>query len=312
MSKAKDMQAAILTIATQAEAALRAGIKAQGHLAVEAATSVTFESADKANLIESVKNMTNAGWCDAALKSGNVEEAVRMKIAIDRADTATTGTAADQLATYVFTLSGACAGKVREGVRQNMSHVDGRLPHVDRYLGIEGKKVDATRFAERDVLNVTVDQPPFTNLEPNVTPFQARLLDQAAVDNFDAVQKFLSSPSTVTVDQLHELFTSCFMHEGLRDELFIAIHKASTDPIRTNDQACLMLQLALGHFGPSKDLHAFVKALVQDTGADWKLRELLIRREYVMLTQVCMYIHEPVHVCSTSFYLPRQTAVHNK
>ncbi len=165
--------------------------------------------------------------------------------------------------------------------------------------------MDATRFAERDVLGATGDLAPFTDLSSNVTPFQARLLDQAAVDNFDAVRKFLSDPSTVTADQLHELFTSCFMNEGLRDELFIAIYKASTEPIKGNGRACQLLQLALGHFGPSAQLRPFVQALVKDTPAPLRLRELEIRRMYVPLTEVFPYMN----MCCTACRRPRQVAL---
>jgi hypothetical protein len=121
--------------------------------------------------------------------------------------------------------------------------------------------------------------PPFTSTAGDGSAFQHRLLEQAAVDNFETVQAYLGDKATA--QQLHDTFTSCFMNEWLRDELFVAIFKASTGSIKDDDKACELLQLALGHFGPSDDLCNFVRAMVQECGPKWHLVQLLARRRYV-------------------------------
>jgi hypothetical protein len=157
-----------------------------------------------------------------------------------------------------------------------------------RYLGEADMAVVAARFPERQVFaeDALADLPPFTNLARGTTEFQARLLDQAAVDNFDIVGKFLQGDATA--EQLDELFTSCFMHECLRDELFIAIYKNAGPSIEGNDKACQLVQLALGHFGPSEKLHYFVYSLVGHCDEGLKLVELLFRRQYVWVRRTCV------------------------
>lgn len=135
--------------------------------------------------------------------------------------------------------------------------------------------LEAQVFGEDD----TAGQAPFTALaaEPEASKFQALLLEQAAVDNFATVKAFLTGSNDLTVQQLDELFTSCFMNECLRDELFVSILKASGEGQRKGE----LLQLALGHFGPSDNLRDFVYALADECDAEFKLKELLARRTCV-------------------------------
>jgi len=125
------------------------------------------------------------------------------------------------------------------------------------------------------------EQAPFTNLcyVTSVSEFQKRLLEQAAKDNYETVQAFLTS--TATSEQLESLFTSCFMNECLRDELFVSIFKAAAPQVPLGEKVCQLLQLALGHFGPSDALRDFVLAMVATCDGEYKLLELLARRMYV-------------------------------
>ena len=153
------------------------------------------------------------------------------------------------------------------------------LNYICRYLADHPFTPD--EMQRRADMNVFGDPPakntpPFTSTAAGVSAFQNRLLEQAALDNFDTVQAYLQG--TATAQQLHDTFTSCFMNECLRDELFVAIFKASDGAITNKDRACELLQLALGHFGPSDNLRDFVHAMVHACTQEWKLVELLARR----------------------------------
>ena len=254
----------------------------------EAAKNVTFATVQTEEAIQCLTAMTQEQRLQKTLLNGNNDEAVRIQIAIQKSTKmgTTADAAADALKKHV---SDVC-GEVKDmqcALVFFVVHVRNSFVWrvaCDRYLG--NNKVDPNRFAERRIFAQSADQPPFTDLTcEGVSAFKARLLEQAAVDNYASVVAFVTDPQTVTVKQLEALFTSCFMYECLRDELFIAIFKTGS----TDGNTDALLQLALGHFGPSAELEDFVKAFVLSRNArpELCLNELLVRRTYVLLQRGC-------------------------
>jgi hypothetical protein len=129
-------------------------------------------------------------------------------------------------------------------------------------------------------------EPPFTRLLDPSDGFQYKMLEEAAIQNYETVKAFLAPGAKwadFEVKKLQPLLESCFMYAGLRDELFVSIFKASNGTIKDNVAACTLLRIALGHFGCGSDLTSFVYAMVKDCDENLKLQDLLAFRMYVSL-----------------------------